>query len=74
MERSEIETFVRRRIDGLVIAPAETRRDILSEILPPDLHVVTFDQLIRAAQFDSVTVTNRRSAREATEGICSDMV
>ena len=67
VERSEIEGLVRRQIDGLVIAPAETRRKSLSDILPPALRVVTFDQLIRTGQFDSVTVTNRRSAREATE-------
>ncbi|MGB7264852.1 MAG: substrate-binding domain-containing protein [Terracidiphilus sp.] len=67
VERSEIETLVRRQIDGLVIAPAETHRDTLSEILPADLRVVTFDQLIRGGRFDSVTITNRRSAREATQ-------
>jgi LacI family transcriptional regulator len=67
VEKSEIETLVRRQIDGLVIAPAETRRDTLSEILPFDLNVVTFDQLLRTARFDSVTVSNRQSAREATQ-------
>lgn len=66
VERSEIEILVRRQIDGLVIAPAETRRDTLSDILPAELRVVTFDQLIRAARYDSVTITNRQSAREAT--------
>lgn len=67
VERAEIETMVRRQIDGLIIAPAETRRDTLSAILPAGLPVVAFDQLIPAAHFDSVTITNRHSARDATQ-------
>lgn len=67
VERSEIETLVRRQIDGLAIAPAETRRDTFSDLLPRGLPVVTFDQLVRKTRFDSVTITNRRSAIEATQ-------
>jgi LacI family transcriptional regulator len=66
-ERSEIQTLVGRQIDGLVIAPADSRVDTFSDIIPAGVHVVTFDQLLRNAELDSVTVTNRRSAREATE-------
>lgn len=67
MERSEIQTLVGRQIDGLVIAPADSRKDTFSDIVPAGVHVVTFDQLIKNAELDSVTVTNRRSAQEATE-------
>jgi LacI family transcriptional regulator len=67
LERSEIQTLVGRQIDGLVIAPADSRKDTFSDIIPTGVHVVTFDQLIRNVELDSVTVTNRRSAREATE-------
>ena len=67
VERSEIVTLVGRQIDGLVIAPADSRTDSFSKIVPAGVHVVTFDQLLRGADHDSVTVTNRRSAREATE-------
>jgi len=67
VERSEIETLVRRQIDGLIIAPAENRRDLYSDILPAGLPVVTFDQMVRGAHLDSVTITNRRSARDATQ-------
>jgi LacI family transcriptional regulator len=65
-ERSEIQTLVGRQIDGLVIAPADSRKDTFSDIIPAGVHVVTFDQLIRNVQVDSVTVTNRRSAQDAT--------
>jgi LacI family transcriptional regulator len=67
MERSEIASLVGRQIDGLVIAPADSRTNSFRDIVPAGVHVVTFDQLLRQADHDSVTVTNRRSAREATE-------
>ncbi|MGB6745312.1 MAG: LacI family DNA-binding transcriptional regulator [Terracidiphilus sp.] len=67
VERSEIEILVRRQIDGLIIAPTNTQRDTFSDALPAGLPVVTFDQRISGSPFDSVTITNRRSAREATQ-------
>ena len=67
LERSEIEGLVGRQIDGLVVAPVDSQIDSFSDILPAGLHAVTFDQLLRDADLDSVTVTNRISARQATE-------
>jgi LacI family transcriptional regulator len=67
VERSEIQSLVGRQIDGLVIAPADSRTDSFSDIIPAGVHVVTFDQLLPDVELDSVTVTNRRSAREATD-------
>ena len=67
VERSEVQTLVGRQIDGLVIAPADSRKDSFSDIIPTGVHVVTFDQLVANHKFDSVTVTNRLSAQEATE-------
>jgi LacI family transcriptional regulator len=67
IERSEILSLVGRQIDGLVIAPADSRRNSFSDIVPAGVHVVTFDQLLRDANFDSVIVTNRSSARDATK-------
>jgi LacI family transcriptional regulator len=67
VERSEVQSLIGRQIDGLVIAPADSRQDNVSDIIPPGLHVVTYDQPIHGAQFDSVTIPNRRSAKAATE-------
>ena len=50
-----------------MIAPADSRQDSVSDIIPPGLHVVTYDQPIHGTQFDSVTIPNRRSAKGATE-------
>ncbi len=66
VERSEIVGLVGRQIDGLIVAPADSRTNSFSDVIPNGVHVVTFDQQLRNANFDSVTVTNRRSAREAT--------
>ncbi len=66
VERREIETLVRRQIDGLVIAPADSHENHLSSTIPADLPVVTFDEPVQSARYDVVTVTNRESARQAT--------
>jgi LacI family transcriptional regulator len=71
VERSEIVSLVGRQIDGLVVAPADSRTDSFSDIVPSGVHVVTFNQLLRNDELDSVTVTNRSSAREATEHLAS---
>jgi LacI family transcriptional regulator len=71
LERSEIVSLVGRQIDGLIVAPADSRKDSFSDLIPSGVHAVTFDQLIRRADLDSVTVTNRRSAREATAHLAS---
>lgn len=67
IEKSEIESLVRRQVDGFIIAPADTRRNTFGDLLPAGLPVVTFDQQITHAAFDSVTITNRQSAQEATQ-------
>ena len=62
MERSEIEGLVGRQIDGLLVSPVDSQTDTFSDIIPAGVHVVTFDQVLRDADFDSVTVTESRSA------------
>ncbi|SRR5258708_8923216 len=52
VERSEIMSLVGRQIDGLIVAPAESRPDSFSDIIPTGVHVVTFDQLLRIVDFD----------------------
>ena len=71
VERSEIVSLVGRQIDGLIVAPADSRTDSFSDVIPAGVHAVTFDQQLRNADLDSVTVTNRRSAREATVHLIS---
>jgi LacI family transcriptional regulator len=67
IERFEVQSLIGRQIDGLVIAPADSQQDNVSDIIPPGLHVVTYDQPIYGARFDSVTILNRRSAKAAVQ-------
>ncbi len=71
LERSEIVSLVGRQIDGLIVAPADSRKYSFKDVILTGVHVVTFDLLLRRAERDSVTVNNRRSAREATEHLAS---
>jgi LacI family transcriptional regulator len=66
VERSEIVSLVGRQIDGLIVAPADSGTDSFSDVIPNGVHAVTFDQQLRNSDHDSVTVTNRRSTRDAT--------
>ena len=67
VESAEIESLVRRRIDGLIIAPASSGPRLSSSVLPANIPVVTFDQLVRSSVFDSVIITNRQSSSDATQ-------
>jgi LacI family transcriptional regulator len=67
IERSEIQSLVGRQIDGLVISPADNRRDNVSGLVPRGLPVVTYDKPINGANFDLVTIPNRRSAKQAVQ-------
>ncbi|HEV2645535.1 MAG TPA: LacI family DNA-binding transcriptional regulator [Acidobacteriaceae bacterium] len=71
IERSEIQSLVGRQIDGLVISPADNRRDNVTGIVPPHLPVVTYDKPINGAGYDLVTIPNRRSAKEAVQHLLS---
>jgi len=67
IESVEIGTLVRRQVDGLVIAPADSRQEHFKTAIPEGIPTVCFDQPARNKSFDSITVTNQRGAREATE-------
>ena len=72
VERSEIVSLVGRQIDGLIVAPTDSRTDSFSDVIPNGVHVVTLDQQLRNADLDAVTVTNRLSAREETAHLISN--
>ncbi len=71
LEREELETLVRRQVDGLIIAPADGRRNTAESFVSANIPVVTFDRPFSDSEIDSITVTNREAAREATEHLLS---
>jgi LacI family transcriptional regulator len=71
LEREELETLVRRQVDGLIIAPADGRNNTVESFVSANIPVVCFDRLISNSDIDSITVTNRDAVREATEHLLS---
>jgi len=71
VEREQLETLVRRQVDGLVLAPADGRNNTIECFQSANIPVVTFDRPISNSNTDSITVTNRDATREATEHLLS---
>lgn len=67
LEREEVEILMRRQVDGLILAPADGRKNTLQSIIPERVPVVTFDQPMRGSSWDCILVPNREAAKEATE-------
>jgi LacI family transcriptional regulator len=67
VERSEVESLIRRQVEGLIISPVGSSRSTFLDIIPPGFHVVTLDQPLRKAPFDSVMINNRQSASDAVQ-------
>ena len=67
IERSEVESLIRRQIDGLVIAPIGVPSSNFSELIPAGLNVVTLDQPLGNKAFDSVMIDNRHSSKNAVQ-------
>ena len=67
-----LEVAAAERMAGVVLSPASsksTRIDLLAECGIP---VVTVDRRLQTADVDSVVVTNRRAARQATEHLLAE--
>jgi LacI family transcriptional regulator len=71
LEKEELETLVRRQVDGLVIAPADGRRNTTESFASANIPVVAFDRPFSNTSIDSITVNNRAAVREATEHLLS---
>jgi LacI family transcriptional regulator len=71
LEREELETLVRRQVDGLIIAPSDGRHNTVESFVNANIPVVSFDRPFIDAGIDSITVTNRDAVREATEHLLS---
>lgn len=71
LEREELETLVRRQVDGLIIAPSDGRNNTVESFIAANIPVVAFDRPISNSDIDNITVTNRDATREATEHLLS---
>ena len=71
LEQEELESLVRRQVDGLIIAPADGRRNTVGSFLSANIPIVSFDRPFSGTEIDNITVTNRDAVREATEHLLS---
>lgn len=71
LEQEELEMLVRRQVDGLIIAPADGRRNTVESFLSANIPIVTFDRPFSCTEIDNITVTNQDAVREATEHLLS---
>jgi LacI family transcriptional regulator len=59
--------MARRQIDGILLVAANSRKSNIKLFLDKNVPVVVFDEPIRGEKIDSITVTNAKGTREATE-------
>jgi len=67
VEESELQVMARRQIDGVILVAADSSKSNLKPLLAKNLPIVVFDEPVRGEQVDTITVTNRKGARSATE-------
>ncbi|MEO8738039.1 MAG: LacI family DNA-binding transcriptional regulator [Edaphobacter sp.] len=67
IEESELQAMARRQIDGILLVAANSRKNNIKPFLEKKIPVVVFDEPIRGERIDSITVTNSKGTREATE-------
>ena len=67
LEESELEVMARRQIDGVILIAASSGKNNLKALHAKDVPIVVFDEPIRGEEIDTITVTNRKGARQATE-------
>lgn len=67
LEQSELEVMARRQIDGVILIAASSGENNLKALAAKDVPIVVFDEPIRGEEIDTITVTNRKGARQATE-------
>jgi LacI family transcriptional regulator len=66
-EQMEVESLIRRQVDGLIIAPAIGDNSLFHQLASTGIHLVVFDQPIDEVGVDCVVVNNEESSRLAVE-------
>ncbi|MDQ1598862.1 MAG: LacI family transcriptional regulator [Actinomycetota bacterium] len=65
-ERSYIDVALAERMAGVVISPSSDRDSAIGPLLDAGVPVVTIDRRLRNSPVNSVVVTNKKGAQEAT--------
>lgn len=69
-ERNALTVLAERRVDGLIVCPAEAEdASHLSALIESGVPIVLLDRQIRGLRVDSVGIDNRRAAKRATQSL-----
>lgn len=67
LEESQLQVMVRRQIDGVILIAARSDKNNLRPLLVNNVPVVVLDEPVLGENVDTITITNRKAARGATE-------
>ena len=72
LEFTEAQLMLQRRVDGLIVIPADGNRSRLSRAEFDKIHIVTLDRPMQDRRFDTVLVQNQSGARRAVQHLIED--
>jgi LacI family transcriptional regulator len=71
-EFAEAQLMLQRRIDGLIVIPADAHRSRLSRAEFDKTHIVTLDRPVQDRRFDTVLVQNQSGSKRAVQHLLSE--
>jgi len=71
-EYAEAQLMLQRRVDGLIVIPADARRSRLSRAEFDKTHIVTLDRPVQDRRFDTVLVQNQSGSKRAVQHLLSE--
>jgi LacI family transcriptional regulator len=71
-EYAEAQLMLQRRVDGLIVIPADAHRSRLSRAEFDKTHIVTLDRPVQDRRFDTVLVQNQSGSKRAVQHLLSD--
>jgi LacI family transcriptional regulator len=66
-EYAEAQLMLQRRVDGLIVIPADAHRSRLSRAEFDKTHIVTLDRPVQDRRFDTVLVQNQSGSKRAVQ-------
>jgi len=71
-EFAEAQLMLQRRVDGLIVIPADVHRSRLSRGEFDQTHIVTLDRPMQDRRFDSVLVQNQSGSKRAVQHLITE--
>jgi LacI family transcriptional regulator len=72
LEFTEAQLMLQRRVDGLIVIPADAHRSRLNRAEFDKIHIVTLDRPMQDRRFDTVLVQNQSGAKRAVQHLVGE--